>query len=222
MSCGSSVAERDHQARRLVKVDRVGVRCLDLVGSGIGLLLLWPLLLIVAVLIRVTSPGPALFRATRVGRDTRPFTLYKFRSMTDWAQASGPAITSAGDPRVTPVGGVLRRLKLDELPQLLNVLKGEMSLVGPRPEDPSYVALYSRDQLRLLDARPGMTSPASLCYKDEEAQLTGEDWEDYYICEVMPAKLAIDGEYLRRRSVLSDVRVIAATIGTLLRHDRHD
>ncbi len=178
-----------------------------------------PLLLALAVAIRLTSPGPALFRSTRVGRNARPFTLYKFRSMTEGAQSVGPAITSAEDPRITPLGRKLRRTKLDELPQLLNVLRGEMSLVGPRPEDPSYVALYSREQLAVLDAKPGITSPASLCYRSEETQLTGDDWEDHYIREVMPAKLAIDRDYLRVRTPWSDVRVVLETIASLMGRD---
>ena len=199
--------------------NRAGTRSLDLFGAGIGLLLLSPFLLAVAAAIRLTSPGPALFRAIRIGRGARPFILYKFRSMTDGAANMGPAITSAADPRITPLGRTLRRLKLDELPQLLNVLKGEMSLVGPRPEDPSYVALYSREQLAILDAKPGLTSPASLCYRSEETQLTGDDWEDHYVGEVMPAKLAIDGDYLRRRTAWSDLRVILGTIASLLSRD---
>ena len=121
----------------LTAADRLATRCLDVVGAAIGLVLLSPLLLSVAALVKLSSPGPALFRATRVGRSARPFTLYKFRSMGFDSPRPGPRLTSSNDPRVTPVGGVLRRLKLDELPQLLNVLGGDMSLVGPRPEDRS-------------------------------------------------------------------------------------
>ena len=171
-----------------------------------------PLLLMLALLVKLTSRGPVLFRSKRIGLQGRPFLLLKYRSMTPGADSLGPAITSAGDPRVTRVGEFLRRLKLDELPQLINVLQGDMSLVGPRPEDPSYVALYSRDQLSILEAKPGMTSPASLRYRDEASELTGDDWESHYIREVMPAKLAIDQKYIANRTVWSDVSVILMTI----------
>jgi lipopolysaccharide/colanic/teichoic acid biosynthesis glycosyltransferase len=170
--------------------------------------------------IKLTSDGPALFRCNRVGQNGRPFVVYKLRSMVAEAPGIGPAITGASDSRVTPVGAVLRKLKLDELPQLLNVVKGDMSLVGPRPEDYRYVSLYSREQLEILDAKPGMTSPASLHYRDEAAQLVGDDWNDRYVQEIMPAKLAIDREYLGRRTVWSDVVVIFKTVWSLigLRH----
>jgi lipopolysaccharide/colanic/teichoic acid biosynthesis glycosyltransferase len=208
---GPLVTEAPEPALRTVKAGSWGVRCLDLLGAGTGLVLLSPVLLSIAAIIRLTSAGPALFRCARVGQNGRSFTLYKFRSMIVGAPALGPAITPAEDPRVTPVGKVIRQLKLDELPQLLNVLKGDMSLVGPRPEDPRYVALYSREQLAVLKARPGMTSPASLRYRDESALLTGEDWNDRYVREVMPTKLAIDSEYLSRRTPWSDLVVILQT-----------
>lgn len=217
MSSESTVADHRRYATRLAKRDALSTRCFDLFGAGIGLLLLWPLLLAIALVVKLTSPGPAFFRSTRIGHRGRPFTLYKFRSMIDESEATGPAITAAGDPRVTPIGKTLRRLKLDELPQLLNVLRGEMSLVGPRPENPCYVALYSREQLQILDVKPGMTSPASLMFRNEEELLTGEDWENRYLHEVMPLKLAIDCEYARRRSILSDLRVIFATFAALWR-----
>jgi lipopolysaccharide/colanic/teichoic acid biosynthesis glycosyltransferase len=203
-------------ARGHAQVGRVGTRCLDVLGAGTGLVLLSPLLLALALAVKVTSPGPALFRSTRIGRNARPFTLYKFRSMIVGARAVGPAITAANDPRITSLGVTLRRMKLDELPQFLNVLKGDMSLVGPRPEDPNYVMLYSRDQMAVLEVKPGMTSPASLQYHDEEAQLTGDDWKDRYVKEVMPKKLEIDLAYALQRSPLSDLGVIFATIRKLL------
>lgn len=207
-------------AQQLMSSNATAIRCLDLAGAAIGLLLLSPLLLVLALLVRVTSTGPALFRSVRMGRNARPFTLYKFRSMTDAPHTSAPAITAAEDPRVTRLGRTLRRRKLDELPQLLNVLRGEMSLVGPRPEDPSYVAKYSRRQLRLLDTKPGITSPASLAYRSEEAELAGDDWEERYVREVMPEKLAIDAEYFSRRTVLSDLRLILSSVGMVIGLDR--
>lgn len=196
--------------------DESSIRCLDLVVSVPGLIVLSPLLLLLAAAVRATSKGPALFRSTRVGRYGRPFTLYKFRSMAVGGSTHGPAITAAGDPRVTSLGRVLRRFKLDELPQLLNVVAGDMSLVGPRPEDPRYVRLYSREELRVLDARPGITSPASLSFRKEESLLSGPDWEACYKSEILPTKLAIDGEYIAHRTVWSDGRIILHTIASLL------
>lgn len=215
-----STQSRAERSEFGARVDGAVSRCLDVAGASFGLVILSPVLLVIAVLVRCSTPGPALYRSTRVGRDARPFTLYKFRSMSHGHRGSGSVITSAQDERVTPLGKILRRFKLDELPQLFNVLLGDMSLVGPRPEAPEYVARYSREQLVILDAKPGMTSPASLFYRNEEALLSGDDWHDRYLKEIMPAKLAIDTAYLRRRNVFSDVRVILETVRLLLRHDR--
>jgi lipopolysaccharide/colanic/teichoic acid biosynthesis glycosyltransferase len=178
--------------------------------AAAALLVLAPLLAAIALAVRLTSAGPALHRAERVGRGGRIFTLYKFRSMA--VGASGAAITRADDPRVTQLGRLLRRSKLDELPQLINVLIGDMSLVGPRPETPRYVALYDAAQRRSLAARPGITSPASLRYRNEETLLVGPDWETTYVETILPAKLRIDLEYLDRRTLCSDLVVIACTI----------
>lgn len=203
----------DERARRIV----------DVTGAMAGLAVLSPLLLILSVLIRLDSPGTVLHRSTRVGLEGRPFTLYKFRSMVVGAALRGPAITADQDARVTRIGRMLRRTKLDELPQLVNVLLGDMSLVGPRPEDPRYVALYTPQQRAVLGARPGITSPASLRYRDEEALLTGEEWEDIYVGCILPAKLAIDLDYLGRRTVWSDLGVILVTIfGSPSRAGRND
>jgi lipopolysaccharide/colanic/teichoic acid biosynthesis glycosyltransferase len=193
-------------------VDERARRIVDVVGATAGLVALAPLLLILWLAVRLDSPGAVLHRATRIGLDGRPFTLYKFRSMDAGAALHGPAITADQDARVTRIGRTLRRAKLDELPQLVNVLRGDMSLVGPRPEDPRYVALYSPEQREVLKARPGITSPASLKYRGEEQLLTGGDWEDLYVRRILPAKLAIDLEYLRRRTVMTDLGVILATV----------
>jgi lipopolysaccharide/colanic/teichoic acid biosynthesis glycosyltransferase len=187
-------------------------RLLDLLASSLGLILLSPLFLLLTLLIRFDSPGPIFYRAQRVGKDGVLFYLYKFRSMTAGADKQGPGITAAGDSRITPVGRFLRRTKLDELPQLINVLKGEMSLVGPRPEDPRYVALYTPEQRPVLAARPGITSAASLQYRHEEQLLSGADWETVYRQQVMPAKINIDLAYLQKRTVWSDLRLIVRTI----------
>lgn len=188
------------------------MRFFDVTAAGIGLLLLSPVWLLLVVLIRLDSKGPAFYRAARVGREGKLFRLYKFRSMVVDADQQGPGITSAADRRVTRIGVFLRRSKLDELPQLWNVLKGEMSLVGPRPEDPRYVALYTPAQRAVLQARPGITSAASLTYRHEERLLSGPDWETIYRQDVMPSKLAIDLAYLQTRTVWTDLRLIVQTI----------
>ena len=198
-------------------VDDLLRRLLDLLASLAGLILLSPFFVLLALLIRLDSTGPIFYRAQRVGKDGVLFYLYKFRSMTAGADKQGPGITAAGDSRVTRVGRFLRRTKLDELPQLINVLKGEMSLVGPRPEDPRYVALYTPAQRLVLAARPGITSAASLQYRHEEQLLSGADWETVYRQEVMPAKISIDLAYLQKRTVWSDLRLIMQTILAMLR-----
>jgi lipopolysaccharide/colanic/teichoic acid biosynthesis glycosyltransferase len=192
-------------------------RLFDLLVSGIGLVVLSPLLLAIGLVVCLTSPGPALHRAKRVGRDSELFTLYKFRSMVADADKQGPGVTTAGDSRVTPIGRILRRTKLDELPQLFNVLRGDMSLVGPRPEDPRYVALYTTEQRGVLRVRPGITSPASVYYRDEERILQGTDWETQYTTQVLPAKLALDLEYARRANLLTDLKIIWQTARALFR-----
>lgn len=197
---------------RLASADEAARRLLDVVAAAAGLVLLGPLFLAIAAAIKLDSPGPVFYRARRVGRYGQEFRLYKFRSMVADADRRGPGITAAGDRRITRVGRFLRRTKLDELPQLINVLKGEMSLVGPRPEDPRYVALYTSEQRRVLEARPGITSAASLAFRHEEQLLSGPDWEQVYRTQVMPAKLALDLDYLNRRTLASDLALIWRTI----------
>lgn len=192
-------------------------RSIDLLAAALGLILLSPLFLAVAALIKLTSPGPIFHRAQRVGKDGVPFTLFKFRSMRAGAAASGPGITRSGDERITPIGRILRRTKIDEIPQLLNVIFGDMSLVGPRPEDPRYVTLYTPEQKRILSVRPGITSAASIRYRHEEALLTGDDWEKRYVSDVMPAKLRIDLDYMDRRTTASDVGILWQTFLALFR-----
>ncbi len=162
-----------------------------------------------------SAPPASLYgfhRGNRVGLNGKTFTLHKFRTMVSNAASIGPAITAGNDPRVTPIGRFLRRTKIDELPQLFNVLKGDMSLVGPRPEDPRYVAQYNSDQKEILKVRPGITSPASLVYNNEEQVLVGANWETTYRTKVLPTKLAIDLDYLRNRTVFSDFVLILRTI----------
>lgn len=195
----------------------VARRLLDLAAAGGGLLVLAPLLVVVGLLVRLTSPGPAFHRAQRVGRDGRLFTLYKFRSMREGAASAGPGITRAGDERITGVGAWLRRTKLDELPQLINVWKGDMSLVGPRPEDPRYVEGYTPEQRRVLAVRPGITSAASVLYRHEEQMLEGEEWEKTYREKVLPDKLRIELEYLEHRTLASDLGILLKTFVAVLR-----
>lgn len=184
---------------------------IDRAVAIVALIVLSPAFVLIALAIKLTSGSPVLHRASRVGLHGRPFTLYKFRSMG--TGTLGPAITAADDPRVTPIGKVLRLTKLDELPQLVNVALGEMAIVGPRPEDPRYVENYTAEQRRLLAVRPGITSPASIHYRHEEAVLAAaDDPEDAYLSVVLPTKLAIDLEWMETRSPCSDLWVILRTI----------
>ena len=185
-------------------------RLVDICAAALGLLLLSPLFLFPAVWIKLDSPGSVFYRAQRVGRYGTMFTLLKFRTMVVNADQQGPGITVSGDRRITRSGRWLRRTKLDELPQLVNVLKGEMSLVGPRPEDPRYVAHYTPEQRAVLAVRPGITSAASLQFRREADLLQGEDWETVYLTEIMPQKLAIELDYLARRSLWRAIMIFAA------------
>ena len=194
----------------------------------VGLIVLGPLILALGLAVRLTSPGPAFHRATRV-RPGGTFTLYKLRSMTASAPAAGPGVTASGDPRVTRLGRTLRRTKLDELPQLWNVVKGDMALVGPRPEDPRYVDLSNPLHARVFGARPGITGPTAIAYRDEEVRLeraarerarlagrevpTAADIDDAYRQVILPDKLASDSAYLASRTAGGDLRIIAATVG---------
>ena len=186
-------------------------RALDLSLASAALLALSPLFAVIAALIKRDSPGPVLFRQTRVGRGGRHFTLLKFRTMACGA-SSAHLLTCAEDARVTPLGQRLRHWKLDELPQLINVLRGDMALVGPRPEVPRYVALYTPEQREVLRVRPGVTDIASIYYRNESSLLIGDNAERLYIEEIMPRKLALSRAYLARRSLTSDVRILVWTL----------
>ncbi len=193
-------------------------RVIDLLGSGLGLLLLAPVLLVVALAIKLDSPGPVFFRQTRVGRGGVEFRIHKLRTMR-LADGSGnaPQITVGDDPRITRVGALLRRTKLDELAQLIDVWRGCMSLVGPRPEVPRYVALYPPAlRATLLGVRPGITDPASLEFRHESELLArAADPQREYLEVVMPAKLAISARYIGEATWLRDLQCIAATVCTL-------
>lgn len=192
---------------------RHGKRALDLVSSALGLIALSPLFVVVACCIKLTTQGPVFYRQVRLGQDGRKFRILKFRSMVVGASEDGLGITVSGDHRVTAVGRFLRQYKIDELPQLWNVLLGEMSLVGPRPELPIYVADYTEEQRLVLSARPGMTDPASLAYRHEEEILAShEDPEQFYRTEILPDKLTRNLEYLRRVSLCGDLRIVSETV----------
>lgn len=191
-------------------------RLVDVLLSILGLLVLSPLFLVIAVAICVDTPGSVLFRGERIGKNGVPFRIFKFRTMISNAANIGPGITPCDDVRVTRVGKFLRQTKFDELPQLINVLIGDMSLVGPRPEDPRYVRFYTQAQQSVLSVKPGMTSPASLQFYEESSLLKGEDWERYYIEEILPKKLGVDIEYMNRATIWSDLWIIMRTIFSLL------
>ena len=186
-------------------------RTFDVVAASLGLAMTSPLILAAAVAVKLESNGPAFYSGTRVGRNGRLFRIHKLRTMRVDAGSSGPAVTAADDVRVTALGRWLRRTKADELPQLLNVVKGEMSLVGPRPEHPDYVRHYTSEQRRLLAVRPGMTGPTALAYLDEEEALRGGDAEAVYVREVMPRKLAADLEYIEKATFAGDLKILGQT-----------
>jgi lipopolysaccharide/colanic/teichoic acid biosynthesis glycosyltransferase len=192
-------------------------RMFDFAVAAVGLLVLSPLMLCAAFLIKVDSPGPIFFKQERVGKGFRPFLIYKFRTMVQDASQRGSSITVGADPRITRIGRFLRKTKFDELPQIINVLKGEMSLVGPRPEVAKYVELFRADYEEILSIRPGITDLASIKYEDE-ADLLGRSAnpEEEYLRRVLPDKLKLAKEYVNRSSFLFDARLILTTLPRLL------
>lgn len=189
-------------------------RLFDIVSSLIGIMLLAVPMTLIALTIIITDFGPILFKQVRVGRGGKEFCIFKFRTMVVNAEKFGSQITVGRDPRITRIGGLLRKTKMDELPQLFNVLFGSMSVVGPRPEVPKYVAMYDEDQRRVLDVRPGITDLASIKYHKESELLAeaGDDWEDVYVNQVMPDKLRLNLVYIDKRSFLFDIKLIFATL----------
>lgn len=194
-------------------------RLFDWVMSSLGLLLLAPLLLAMALLVKLDSPGPVFFRQERVGRHGKPFRIHKFRTMRHDPVGTGPQITVGADARITRVGGFLRATKLDELAQLIDVWLGDMSLVGPRPEVPRYVAQYpSALREKVLSVRPGITDIASIEYRDESAVLArASDPEQAYVQEVLPHKLQLAARYVDNASLALDVWLILRTIAAVVR-----
>ena len=193
-------------------------RLFDVVASGVGLLLLSPLFLLVAIWIKLDSPGPVFYRQVRVGRYNRDFRIFKFRSMRVGAD-KGSLVTIGGrDPRVTRSGYFIRKFKVDELPQLINVFIGDMSLVGPRPEVRHYVDYWTKEQLRVLDVRPGITDPASIKFRNENELLEkAEDPEKYYIEVIMQEKLRLYLKYVEKHNFWYDIKLIFQTFWVIVR-----
>jgi lipopolysaccharide/colanic/teichoic acid biosynthesis glycosyltransferase len=188
-------------------------RILDMAGSAAGLVVLAPLFACVAIGVVATSPGPIFYRQMRVGRHGRTFRIFKFRTMVEGAESRGPRVTRSGDARVTRFGRFLRRHKLDELPQLINVLRGEMSLVGPRPEVPEFVALYPQEFARVLTVTPGITHRATQLFRREEELLAGAaDPRTFYVEKILPRKLAIYLTDLGRSTIWGEIRTIVRTV----------
>lgn len=191
-------------------------RFLDILLILVAIPFLLPLLVMIPVAIKLDSRGPILFKAKRIGRKGKAFTMLKFRSMTVSQEECSHRITVFNDSRVTMVGRLLRKFKLDELPQLLNVLRGQMSIVGPRPEDPRYVDMYDREQKRILNYLPGLTSKSSVIFKAEEELLNTDDFERVYIERIMPEKIRIDVEFFENATLLREIGLIINTVFSLL------
>jgi len=192
-------------------------RSFDLIFSLLGLIVLAPVFAAVAVAIKIESAGPVFYRGVRAGRYGKAFRIFKFRTMVEDADKIGGPSSSADDPRITRVGNFLRRYKLDELPQLLNVLRGEMSLVGPRPEVLQEVLLYTEEEKRLLEVRPGITDWASIRFRNEGEILRGSaDPHAAYREKIRPEKIRLGLEYVERRSFLTDCKIIVRTLKAIL------
>ncbi len=193
-------------------------RAVDVAGSGLALALLSPVFAAVALAIFLESGGPVFFKQKRVGKGRRPFRILKFRTMVADADRIGPKVSGQSDPRITRVGAFLRATKLDEFPQVVNVLRGEMTLIGPRAEVPEMIRHYTPEELRILEFRPGLTAPGQIYFTtDQAAQLDGvEDAEAYYVEHHLHPKLRMDLDYLRDRSVFLDLRIVVWTVKLLL------
>lgn len=192
-------------------------RIMDVLVAGAGLIFTAPLFLMAAIAVKFDSKGPIFFCQERIGRHCRPFRILKFRSMVVEAPKQGGLLTAGGDPRITRVGRILRQAKLDELPQLINVLRGDMSLVGPRPEVRRYVDLFPREFETILSVRPGITDWASIRYRHESALLARADNpEAEYVRVILPDKLRLARQYVAHQSTLVDLKIIAQTLATVL------
>ena len=204
----------------MVSMSDAAKRLFDVFFSFVGLLLISPFLLLIAILVKLASPGPVLYRGVRVGQHGKPFCILKFRSMIVDAEQHGGSATAGDDPRLTSIGKFLRRYKLDELPQLFNVLQGEMSFVGPRPEVQKYVDRYSEDDKAILQLRPGITDWASIWNSNEAAVLEGSsDPEKSYEELILPTKIALQRKYLQDHSCSADLKILFHTFAKLVQED---
>lgn len=192
-------------------------RFFDVIISLLALIVLSPIFPVIAVLIKFDSRGPVFYKSLRVGRRGKEFYLYKFRTMKVGADKMGSSITYNTDPRITRIGKSLRKTKIDECPQFLNVLKGEISLVGPRPETPAYVKLYNEEQRKVLTIKPGITGLAQIKFPDEEALLTEGDFYNEYVNKILPQKLKLDLEYMKKCSLLLDFKILLRTLLVLIK-----
>lgn len=191
-------------------------RIFDIFFAAAGLIILSPVFIITAVIIKLDSKGPVIYKQSRVGKGNRDFQLYKFRSMKPDSDVSGLLTVGGRDPRITTSGYYLRKFKLDELPQLINVLKGEMSFVGPRPEVRKYVDIYTEDQKKVLSVSPGITDVASIKYRNENELLEkADDPERFYVENIMPDKISLNLEYIDQRSLFKDLKVILKTLSAV-------
>jgi lipopolysaccharide/colanic/teichoic acid biosynthesis glycosyltransferase len=207
-----------------LRTDSALRRFADIAIACVLLIVLMPLLVSVALAIRLTSRGPAVYRQCRIGLAGRPFDIWKFRTMVDGADRIGPAVGGSGDPRITAVGRWLRRMRLDELPQLVNLLTGEMTLIGPRPEVERFIHYYTPAELVLLSVRPGVLGPGALLFAAEQCHEldTAADPEAVYVARHLHPKLALDLAYLRRRGFATDLRLLARTIELMCRPARSE
>ncbi len=197
----------------------MGKRIFDILFSILGIIILSPFLLIISLIILFTSKGGAFYKQTRIGKDSKPFKLFKFRTMRVGSDKNIRITIGSRDSRITGVGYFLRKYKLDELPQLFNVLIGDMSFVGPRPEVPEYVALYDTEQKKVLSVKPGITDFASIVYSEENELLANaENPEELYIHRIMPAKLKLNMRYINEMGLATDMKIIFKTIGKIFRH----
>ncbi len=202
---------------RTTKMSFIAKRVFDILSSLIALVIFSPILMIISIWIALDSRGGIFYRQIRVGKNQKEFGLYKFRSMRSYSDKAGQ-ITIGNDSRITKVGEFIRKFKIDEIPQLINIIKGDMSVVGPRPEVPKYVKMYSAEQLNVLTVLPGLTDYASIEYLDEQKILgAADDPDKAYIEEVMPAKLKLNLKYIADRSFWLDIKLIFRTIGKIIR-----
>jgi lipopolysaccharide/colanic/teichoic acid biosynthesis glycosyltransferase len=192
---------------------KYGKRIFDVTASIIGLIVLLPLFIIIAILIKLNDKGPIFYKQKRIGQNFKPFELLKFRTMVVNADKIGPAVTKDGDPRITKIGKFLRKTKLDELPQLWNVIRGDMSIVGPRPEVEKYIQYYENDYKEILKVRPGITDYATIKFRNEEEILSKyDDTESAYIKYVLPEKIKLYKTYIKEISFFTDLKIIFWTL----------